>query len=166
MPRVCSVLRNAKTKPEPTPRSSHHSPAHAAPRPRTRTSPAHTTHGRARSRATRLRAALPRRAEATPTSAALLRSVVSYHRFWKMRHHVTREIPEEPPAPKFRHQERTPLFHKTRALRPAARPEYVPEMPRQGLREAFPYLYGSARTEPHLRCHAITRRRHGRAGIR
>ena len=29
-----------------------------------------------------------------------------------MRHHVTGEIPEEPPAPHLRHQERTPLFSR------------------------------------------------------
>ena len=123
-----SPLSNARTKAERSPPRSNasHRPAHAAPRPITRTSRDDTTHGGARSRTARLRPALPRRAEATPTSAALLCAKLSNHRLRPVWHDLTGKVPTKPPAPHLRHAQGTPLFYKTGALRFAARPEHIP----------------------------------------
>ena len=113
-----SPLSNARTKAERSPPRSNasHRPAHAAPRSSTRTSPDDTVSSRARSRTARLRSALPRRAEEALTSAALLRAELPHNWFRKVRHDVTGEIPEEPPAPLVRHAQGTLLLQPAREL--------------------------------------------------
>ena len=127
-PAAPSLLSNAKTKAERSPPRSNgsHSPAHAAPRPITRASPDHTTHGESSrpSRETTARAATTSRSDAYERCATVRRRFLSSALGGAARPHWPGYLEATRASP---HQKRrsTSIF-QDRVLRPAARPEGHP----------------------------------------